>query len=227
MSLVHLACAPVGTLLPAGDDWLSASERQRLQAIGTDSRRAQFLAARWLARTLLARVQGGAPGDWPLEAPHDAPPRVAGRADLVLSISHSGGWTACALAAQRVGIDLEQPVRARDVAGLVEIACTPRERALFAGLADAARDALFHELWTVKEAWLKSRGTWIAPAVLQGIEASRCAQGEVRTWRGAGWWLAVTGRAVQWWGPQPEALSAWSVAAPGCAGHPDMLTPPA
>lgn len=203
--LVHLAC---GELAAApGTDWLSPGEAQRLAGLRSESRRAQFLAARWQARWLLAQVHGGAARDWMLEAPADAPPRVAGRPDLFLSISHSAQRTACALASAPVGLDLEQPRRERDIAGLVELCCTPREQAMFA-TPDAA---LFHELWTVKEAWLKRRGEWVAPRRLAQIEASPDAQGEVRTWRGDGWHLAVTATVVRWWTLEPAVSGRWAV----------------
>lgn len=202
--VVHLACGP---LAAPGTDWLSPGEARRLDGLHSESRRAQFLAARWQARWLLAQVHGGAPRDWQLEAPVDAPPGVIGRPDLFLSLSHSGSHTACALAASPVGLDLEQPVRPRDIAGLVALCCTPREQALFA-TPDAA---LFHELWTVKEAWLKQRGEGIAPRRLAQVEALPQPDGDVRTWRGAGWHLAVTATAVRWWTPEPPVRGAWGV----------------
>ena len=202
--VVHLAC---GAIAAVGHDWASASERQRLAGLRSEARRAQFLAARWQARWLLAQVHGGDPEDWVLEAPADAPPRVAGRADLFLSISHSGTRTACAVADAPVGLDLEEPRRARDIAGLVALCCTAREQRMFA----APDAALFHELWTVKEAWLKQRGEWVAPRRLAQVEAVPDAVGNVRTWRGEGWHIAVTADAVRWWTPEPEVARAWSV----------------
>lgn len=208
---VHLACGEVAALLPAREDWLSASERERFALLRSEPRKAQFLAVRWLARTLLAQVLGGRAQDWTLEAPHDAPPRVTGRDDLHLSISHSGHRTACALSSAPVGLDLEQPTRARDIAGLVALCCTPGEQALFAGLGDAAREALFYELWTVKEAWLKRRGEWIAPQRLQQLQVLPAVDGEVRCWRAGDWWVSVTAASAQWVTEQPRESRGWKV----------------
>lgn len=210
--VVHLACAHLATLSPSNGDWLSASERQRLAAITTPRRRAQFLGSRWLARWLLWQVHDDVlPADWQLEAPTDAPPRVPGRSDLVLSISHSGDFTACALAAEPVGVDLEHPQRSRDISGLIALTCTVSEQRLFATLGDAEREALFYELWTVKEAWLKRRGKWIAPQALQRMDAVPSPDGQVQTWRCSAWWLAVTATKVKWWSAEPERLQAWRV----------------
>jgi 4'-phosphopantetheinyl transferase len=211
---VHVACAEVAALgreTPAPGRWFTPSEQERLALLVTDKRRSQFTAARWQARWLLAQVLGGTPRDWLLEAPHDAPPQVTGRADLHLSISHSGDYAACALSAEPVGIDLEQPRARRDIAGLVSLCCTPGEQALFDGAPTQQRDALFHELWTVKEAWLKRRGEWIAPKRLQQLDAGLAADGEIRAWSGGAWRLAVTAKDLKWWSTEPVHGRAWRV----------------
>jgi 4'-phosphopantetheinyl transferase len=205
----QLACAAVPALLAPGP-WLSASEAARLATLATHKRRLQFTAARWQARWLLAQALGGEPASWVLEAPHDAPPAVVGRPDLFLSISHSGDWTACALADAPIGLDLESPQRARDIAGLIELCCTPSERELLAQSVD--QEAAFYELWTVKEAWLKRRGEWIAPRRLQQLEARPATDGDVRTWEGAGWRLALCASdAPVWWTAQPPITRRWRV----------------
>ena len=205
---VHLACGAVDALLAqAPQHWLSASEAARLASLSTAKRRGQFTAARWQARWLLAQAFGGDPAQWTLEAPHDAPPVVAGRPDLFLSISHSGGWTACAVGTQPLGLDLEAPQRRRDIAGLIALCCTPGERALLAQSATS-----FYELWTVKEAWLKRRGEWIAPSRLQQLDTRPADQGDVRTWEGEGWRLALCADdGARWWTPQPRTSRPWLV----------------
>jgi len=210
-SAVHLACAEAAALAPPAGGWLSCGEQQRLAVLVGERRRTQFLAARWQARWLLAQVLGGTPEDWVLEAPPDAPPSVAGRGDLFLSISHSGDRTACALASSPVGVDLEQPQRQRDTEGLVALCCTPGEQALFAGLGDAERAALFYASWTVKEAWLKQRGEWLAPRRLRQLDARPAEDGDIRTWAGEDWQLAVTGREVRWWTREPGVSRVWQV----------------
>jgi 4'-phosphopantetheinyl transferase len=213
-AVVHLACAEVATLLqqaPPPAQWLTPDEAQRLSGLRTDRRRDAFVGARWQARCLLAQVHGGEPWDWPLQAPRDAPPRVRGHGGLFLSISHSGARTACALATHSIGLDLEQPTRRRDVEGLVALCCTAAERARFEGLADAERDALFYALWTLKEAWLKRRGEWIAPQRLQQLSAMESAEGDLRTWGGEGWMLAATGSEFRWWTPQPAPSRSWQM----------------
>jgi 4'-phosphopantetheinyl transferase len=211
---IHLACAEVQAVLasaPLADTWLTDTERARLGLLVTGKRRSHFLAARWQARWLLAQAYGGLPQEWPLEAPEGAPPQLAQRDDLFLSISHSGAYTACALATAPIGLDLETPpVRRRNVAGLMELCCTLAERQLLAG-PDC--ESLFHELWTVKEAWLKRRGEGLAPRRLQELDARPAAEGEVRTWKGEGFRVALCAQdaATKWHTPKPQPVRRWAV----------------
>jgi 4'-phosphopantetheinyl transferase len=215
--VVHLATAQVATVLreaPQSASWLSADESRRLVAMRSDRRQDEFLAARWQARCLLAQVEGGAPQDWPLEAAPDAPPRVPQRADLFLSVSHSRGWVACALSRQPIGIDLEVRRAGRDIDGLVGLCCGGAEARMFDGLAPPQREALFYELWTVKEAWLKCRGDWLAPARLRQLDARPAARGTTSAWVGPGWSLAACAAAAsqfRWWTPLPSAGRMWAL----------------
>lgn len=209
---VHLACGSVAELLREAPDpatWLTGAERERLATMRTDPRRAQFAAARWQARSLLAGAFGGGPADWPLGAAADAPPGVLGRRDLHLSVSHSGDFTACAVAGEPVGLDIEAPRRRRDIEGLIDLCCTPSEQVLVRHADDPA--AMFYALWTVKEAWLKRKREWIAPRRLQQIEVAIHGE-DARTWRSLGWTLSLCGGgAVRWWTTAPAAASHWQV----------------
>jgi 4'-phosphopantetheinyl transferase len=214
---VHLACGGVAALLRSAPDpegWLSDGERTRLARIGTASRRDQFVAARWQARLLLAQVAEAAPERWRLSAPMEAPPQVEGRPEWRLSVSHSGDAAAAALALAPVGIDVEVPRRRHDIEGLVALCCTAREQALLAPLAAVQRAACFHELWTVKESWLKARGEAMAPGRLREIEAAPATCGPVRTWRTEDGCLALCAHPqalLRWCSPEPAAARAWSV----------------
>ena len=214
---VHLGCAEAAVVLAGAPDpagWLSADEGRRLETMRSGRRRADFLAARWQARSLLARVEGGQPGDWLLDAPADAPPRVPRRPDLFLSVAHSGGLVACALASEPVGIDLEVPRAGRDVEGLAALCCTEAELRMFDGLPRGPREQLFYELWTLKEAWLKRRGDWLAPARLRELDVQPAEAGRLRSWTGPGWLFAVCPASVsdyRWWTQPPEDSRSWRV----------------
>lgn len=211
----------------AGCEWLSASERARLDAITAPGRRAQFLAGRWCTRQLLADEYGGdASRDWSLAAGAQEPPRLLRSPlsnALCVAISHSGDWVACAVSSQPVGLDIEAPPRReRDVAALAHAVCTPREQARLSALAGADRQAHFLVVWTLKEAWLKQRIEGVSPGRLAALhtQAAAITDANARVWCAAGLTLALAAplaAPLQWRGGPHELAqvpcSLWRVLA--------------
>jgi 4'-phosphopantetheinyl transferase len=214
ITTLHLTQSP---LEPPAPTWLTPSEQVRLSTLNAATRRAQFLAARWQMRQLLAQVHGGDPlADWPLTATLDGPPQLARTIaqPLYLSISHSGDWVACAASTEPVGVDVECTRRQRNVLALSRLACSEAETAQLAALPSPEREALFYRLWTLKEAWFKRD----APAcALHRLEPEACTQSEIAneaanlkpnawTWQSGPLTLAVAGPPCQWLvGTQPWA----------------------
>jgi 4'-phosphopantetheinyl transferase len=198
---IALAWSPLAPLIAAhgqqAQSWLGETELRKLARVRTPLRRAQFIGGRWLLRELLARCHGGAPQDWRITAPEQGPPAVespAHRGALRLALSHSADLVACAVATVPVGIDVERPQRRRDLAGLAALCCDQFEQAQLQALPAAQREALFYELWTGKEAWLKCQCQDLAPLRLAQIHlapAAPDATAQVRVWRGDGWTLAL------------------------------------
>jgi hypothetical protein len=111
---------------------LGPNDRARLARFATPRRRREFLAGRWLlaASRSVSKKRGGA------------------------SISHSGGWVACALLERGVpGVDIE-PMVARDFLKLGAWAFPPRGREPWPRAPRDARRA-FYGRWTRHEARLK------------------------------------------------------------------------
>ena len=164
-------------------DALTQQERARAQAIGSVSRREQFLAGRWLAKTMLAEVQGGAPEDWKIDAHAHAKPRVIGH-DLQLSISHSGPLVACCIANRAVGIDIEGFDRARPVAEMASLVCSEHEQSSLRPLHVDALTQRFFQLWTAKEARLKQLGASFDIGALRAIQMapSERSKAHAGTW---------------------------------------------
>ena len=183
----HLELAPCDRLLAewqaAGSFAFGGSEQARLDAISAPRRRAQFLAGHYLARRLLSQAYGGQPADWQIDSQAGEAPRVVGRADLAISLSHSGDWLLCAVADGPVGVDLELAKPGRDIAGMAAMVCHPTEQAALAGLAPTAALAQFTGYWTVKEAWLKCHGLGLDYALMRRLLASpRLAGGNAASW---------------------------------------------
>jgi len=140
---------------------LSAEERERAGRFRFETHRRRFVAGRGELRRILGRYLAQAPQALALGyGPQGKPNCAAGPGGWVpcFNLSHSGNTAALAVSnGFEVGIDVEE-MRALDDALPLE-AFSARERAAFAALPDAQRQAAFYENWTRKEACLKALGT--------------------------------------------------------------------
>lgn len=130
------------------ETWLDPEKRTRIGRQDAQHRR-QTVCADALARLMLAGP--GATVPQALRFARSASGRPSCPVlPLSFSLSHSGGYAACAVSARPVGVDLEEirPLRPALLGILSE-----EERAWMGD--DAAR---FAQLWTAKEAMLKCRG---------------------------------------------------------------------
>jgi hypothetical protein len=154
---------------------LNANDRARLARFATPRRRREFVAGRWLVAASRA--------SWPRDA------RVG------TSVSHSGGWVACALLERGVpGVDIE-PMVARDFARLGAWAFPPRDREPWRRAPRDARRA-FYGRWTRYEARLKGaknstygERTWFTDGVALSARLPRkilLAGGAPQRWRQRG-----------------------------------------
>lgn len=208
--LVSQAALAAAVQRSAPERWLSVSELARLNAMSAPARRTEFIACRYALRLLLAGNHADV-ARWSLEAHAGQPPRLCAdqAAGLYLSLSHSHGWMACAVAPEPVGVDIEVISRrpASSMADLAQLACSPAERAELAQITDAAQcQQRFVQLWSLKEAWFKQRGTGVDFALLPRL-ACKPSQGTA-TQHGTG-----GGSAHAW---------AWTTATP--AGQPAMVS---
>ena len=222
---VAQACAEAG----AAQGWMSADESARLAGFSRPLRKAQFTAGRWLVRCLLGRLLAGGAAAWRLDAPAEGPPRLLGPAgDMPLhaSLSHSADEVVCAIGAMPVGIDVETQGPARDWPALVAAIGDSAELAHFDRLPASAHAAECLALWTLKEAWIKSRGDSMTPGRMAQLHAQRVtavAPVNAWLWRGDGVTLALQAPGATgcvWHGGQGELLFAghWRVSDTAVAG---------
>lgn len=126
-------------------------------------KRRERSAARAALRGMLESTTGEAATAWRIVALQCGRPVAVlddGRIGPFVSISHSRGWVACAVAEEGpVGIDIEVARDDRDHAGLAAAAFGPRECVR----ASAGNDA-FYRLWTLREARAKATGMGLAEA---------------------------------------------------------------
>ncbi|MFH2053338.1 MAG: 4'-phosphopantetheinyl transferase superfamily protein [bacterium] len=147
-------------------DILSSGERARARRFFREPDSRLYTAAHALMRTTLSRYLGKDPHDWVFATSSTGKPMpvlAEGSPPVHVSISHTAGLAACALATQGpVGVDVE--VRQRGILDAALLASTlcPDEIESFRGIGTADRVDRFFEIWTLKEAYLKARGYGVA-----------------------------------------------------------------
>ena len=143
---------------------LAASERVHADSLKLPIRRAEYIGARLLSRRLLAAELGCSPAELVFTRDEHGRPRLADMgADLHFSLSHGGGWMACAvLAGALVGIDVEAADRRANALAIARHAFHRSEAEQLAALPLAEQHAAFIRLWTLKEAALKAVGLGIS-----------------------------------------------------------------
>lgn len=141
---------------------LGDEERNRYAALRNMSAKRQYLLAHVLLRMLASRRLGIPAGDIMIGRHAGGKPRIAvpcGRT-VDFSISHTEGLVACALMFDGVvGIDVEYRDRSIDTLRIASACLSGDEQAHLASLGPAAARDAFFDLWTVKEAYLKGKGT--------------------------------------------------------------------
>lgn len=112
-----------------------------------------------------------------------------------LSLSHSRGAALCALAASRIGADVERIAPCRP--SVVRRAFSPAEQQ--AVLRAQAPDRLFTEIWTRKEAYGKALGLGVrypmAQVELGGVDA--CGPWQLTSWERGEYHISVCCREAQ------------------------------
>ena len=120
--------------------------------------RQEFIASRWLIREALAQATGAT---WSTCRPVTGRPVASAEPPgWALSLSHSHGWSGCAVSARAgLGLDLEPLQRRPNWQKVVRrwFAASEQDWLL---ARDSAED--FLKVWTLKEAWLKATGRGIA-----------------------------------------------------------------
>jgi 4'-phosphopantetheinyl transferase len=152
------------TLAETAGGVLSAGERAHLSRLCRAADRQSYAAAHALLRLLLsACVPGVEPGRWQFTAsgygrPELPPPWRR----LRFNLSHTEGLVACiACLDYDCGIDVE-PERGPQSPAFIRHVLAPAEQRAVLAAPEAARSRLFQRYWTLKEAYVKARGTGLS-----------------------------------------------------------------
>jgi 4'-phosphopantetheinyl transferase len=143
---------------------LSPAERSRLADIQHPRARAEFLAGRRLARTILGALCGCEPAAVPIvEGPRGA--LMLGQEyakSWHFNLSHTDGLVALAVASSEVGVDVEWRQRPGRTVELADRYFSGPEIAALRDLEAGLQRDRFFDLWTLKEAYIKARGLGLA-----------------------------------------------------------------
>lgn len=152
--------------LAAWAGWLDDEERVRLSRLRFESDRHVFLVSHAQLRDTLGRALGVPPRELRfVKGEHGKPALdpswLGAREAPAFNLSHSGSFGALALGhgTGAIGVDIEQHRPGRRFGALARRNFAPAEVRDLEALPEDARSLRFYDVWTLKEAYLKARGT--------------------------------------------------------------------
>lgn len=158
---LHLWRANLSLFTPR-EDVLDDDEHTRAARLVKEEHRQRYIAAQTILRHLLSRYSGIAPGEIAFVRGPQGKPYLSG-SDLQFNITHSHDLLLAAVTRDReVGVDVERIRPERPILSLARRYYTPAEIEGLQALSDTERAAAFFRLWTLKESFLKARGTGLS-----------------------------------------------------------------
>lgn len=175
---------PVFSGLEAEDfrPWLEPSKFAAVLSYRSDKVRREKWLGEWLFRYVLLHVYRLSPKDYTVEKADGGKPYLAGVTEQVyFNLSHSGEYVVCAFSDSEIGVDIEK-IRLERM-GVARRFFHPEEIRALEETGEDGRQELFFKYWSVKESFLKYKGTGLrcplsSFAVSDGNGRIRIRQGE-------------------------------------------------
>lgn len=165
-AVLHVDLAPDAPREAAALAWLDEEEQSRWQGFRHDGPRRRFALCRAALRAILCSQLSCRNEQLGFGASDHGKPYavVQGRpAPISFNVSHSGAHGLVAFAAEgRLGVDVEERSKPRDLDGLIRSVLGPGEQAELALARANHRLHLFFNLWTIKEALVKALGAGLS-----------------------------------------------------------------
>jgi 4'-phosphopantetheinyl transferase len=165
---------------------LTDDEREAENRFRMDDVRRRWRWTRAMVRCVLSHYGNVPPHAWRFRRTALGKPELIGPAGalphgnvgpLRFNLAHSGRMIVCAVTdAGQIGVDVEQIRARRRMRELARRFFAPDELAWLDGQPAARRPEAFFRLWTLKEAYLKARGTGLSMS-LSGFAVSPGAEG--------------------------------------------------
>jgi len=145
---------------------MSPEERRRYQRFHFEKHRHQFLVSRGLMRTMLSRYTQIRPEDLRFSKNRHGRPEIDGTdvsSGLRFNLSHTDGLVACAVVWRHdIGVDVEDTQRRVEFSKIADRFFSPREMCELRTMTPERKRLLFFDFWTLKEAYLKARGSGLS-----------------------------------------------------------------
>ncbi len=143
--------------------WLSTDEHEKYIQYNLPSQKVRFLLSRALLRRKLSHALTTNPQDLTFTLSERGKPYLTAPHDkLNFNLSHSGDWIGlCISDGETVGIDVEHPQKTRNIVAIANSYFHAKEINALNLLKEGPQIDYFHTLWTLKESFLKARGTGI------------------------------------------------------------------
>jgi len=149
--------------LAACDAVISEEERASVRRFVQEGNRRERLVARALVRTVLAGNRHVTPTSLRFTAGQWGKPEIDPPCDLHFNLAHHPTLVVLAVSQSRaVGIDVEPLSRHPQIVEVADRVFAPSEIAELAALGHSLRADRAVSLWTLKEAYIKARGTGLS-----------------------------------------------------------------
>jgi len=163
---------------------LAADELAAEQRFQREELRRRWRCTRAMVRMVLSNYADVAPEDWRFHRTSLGKPELVGPADLPLTfnLAHSGRMILCGVEGNvgqkaMLGVDIERVRRRERHLALARRFFAPDEVAWLESQPPGQQQESFFRIWTLKEAYLKARGTGLA-LPLKGFSIRIAAEGE-------------------------------------------------
>jgi phosphopantetheinyl transferase len=128
--------------------------------LSSKKRKLEWRVSRWLRRRVLSDKLGMRPEELVFSVGANGRPFLLDHEDIDFNISHSGIWLVMLVSSQSIGIDIESYQENRNVVGIAKNYFLLEEYLAIMNSSNA--NFLFHQLWTLKESYVKATGEGIA-----------------------------------------------------------------
>ena len=146
---------------------LSNEERNREQRIHLAKNRHRFLVTRALVRTVLSRYAPVAPEHWRFFSNSYGKPSISNDGSVAsrisFNVSHTDGLIVLGVTRESaLGVDIENVHSRKATLDSTEVYLSDEESRALAELSPGQRSERFFQYWTLKESYIKARGTGLS-----------------------------------------------------------------